>query len=165
MVRRSANFLLMLAIILLHVSSLVAAGRDPHAPKAAPPEVAYRVSNFPLCQAPPTPYPSPLLMTTNVFAALALIFLNKLLLSSSHIGVSFLSGLHFLATSAVSHLNTWRDRSIPPQHQHLAGSPPPPPSLPMAHLALFVAIANLSIISLNLSLKMNPVVVYQVREC
>lgn len=94
----------------------------------------------------------------NVLSAVAIIFVNKKLMSSKGYGFNFattLCALHYLTCSAAMFFGSGVGVCKRPEAKS---------SLPLKELLFFVLIASTSIVSLNVSLMVNTVGIYQVAK-
>ncbi|GAB4818125.1 hypothetical protein N2152v2_005171 [Parachlorella kessleri] len=95
----------------------------------------------------------------NVVTAVCLVFVNKILMGSAGYGFKYattLSALHFVVCSAALKLIPGQQ---PVQQDKNGGG-----RLPVQDLILFTLVADVSIVSLNLSLLLNPVSTYQIAK-
>eukprot|EP01064_Diplonema_japonicum_P020878 TRINITY_DN3044_c0_g1_i1.p1 TRINITY_DN3044_c0_g1~~TRINITY_DN3044_c0_g1_i1.p1 ORF type:complete len:351 (+),score=54.62 TRINITY_DN3044_c0_g1_i1:46-1053(+) len=103
----------------------------------------------------------------NVTSCVAIIMINKQLMAASGYGFNYattLCGFHFMVTGAASKLyKMWTEVPPPTAEEDIDGKEKPR-SLPIVDLVTFVIIANVSIVSLNTSLMINHVSMYQIAK-
>eukprot|EP01061_Rhynchopus_euleeides_P024906 TRINITY_DN4013_c0_g1_i1.p2 TRINITY_DN4013_c0_g1~~TRINITY_DN4013_c0_g1_i1.p2 ORF type:complete len:340 (+),score=109.30 TRINITY_DN4013_c0_g1_i1:354-1373(+) len=106
----------------------------------------------------------------NVLSCVSIIMVNKQLMSSSGYGFNFatsLSGMHFIVTGAASWLlKQYLESQKPKLNKDEAydNEKEKKRSLPLTDLIVFVIVANVSIVSLNASLMINNVSLYQIAK-
>eukprot|EP01062_Namystynia_karyoxenos_P039328 TRINITY_DN28614_c0_g1_i1.p1 TRINITY_DN28614_c0_g1~~TRINITY_DN28614_c0_g1_i1.p1 ORF type:complete len:383 (+),score=85.19 TRINITY_DN28614_c0_g1_i1:76-1149(+) len=119
------------------------------------------------CKFPPLA--DALAFATNVVSSVGIIMVNKQLMSSTGVGFNYpvcLSALHFLLTSAVSKaVKAATPQKVPSAAESdISSSGSLPPRFTAVDIAIFVIVSNTSIISLNTSLMLNSVSLYQLAK-
>ena len=109
----------------------------------------------------------------NVLSCVAIIMVNKQLMSSQGYAFNFsttLCGLHFIVTGCASRLlkryqdGRPQDRTAADEEADRSAAKDKKSTLPLSDLIIFVVVANLSIVSLNTSLMVNTVSLYQIAK-